>query len=70
MKKLFNRLILVLCIISLAVPSIAFASPSTNYTLTGNQADDVLAVAAAQIGKNGKEMGFNDQWCAFFVSWA
>ena len=41
---------------------------SQNFTLTGNGADDIVAVARAQLGKTGSQLGYSEQWCADFVS--
>lgn len=41
---------------------------STNYTLTGNGAQDILNVALAQQGKTGSQLGYTEEWCADFVS--
>ncbi len=41
---------------------------STNYTLTGNGGTDMVAIASAQIGKTGKQLGYTEDWCADFVS--
>ncbi len=40
---------------------------SKNYTLTGNGAADMLAVAFAQVGKSKTEFGYTEAWCADFV---
>lgn len=40
---------------------------STSYTLTGNGAEDVVAVAFAQLGKTGSSLGYTEEWCADFV---
>lgn len=40
---------------------------SRNYTLTGNYADDIAIVAAAQIGKTTDDLGYTEDWCANFV---
>jgi len=41
---------------------------STNYTLTGNLADDIVAVAKAQVGKTGSNLGYSEHWCADFAT--
>lgn len=41
---------------------------STDYTLTGDGAQDILNVALAQQGKTGSELGYTEEWCADFVS--
>ncbi len=45
------------------------ANFSRNYTLTSNGGADVVAIAMAQVGKNGGELGYAaEEWCADFVS--
>lgn len=39
-----------------------------NYTLTGDGAADVVAVALKQVGKSGKDLGYTYYWCAGFVT--
>ena len=41
---------------------------SKNYKLTGNNASDLVAVAQAQLGKTGKQLGYSEQWCADFTT--
>lgn len=41
---------------------------SRNYSLTGNGADDIVAVAQAQMGKTKAQLGYSEAWCADFVS--
>ena len=40
---------------------------STNYTLTGNPALDIVAIAQAQNGKTQGQLGYTEAWCADFV---
>ena len=52
----------------------ALAAPSTNYKLTGNEIDDIIAVASAQTDppKRGHDFGFSESdggWCGKFISW-
>ena len=70
-KHLFRTLGLVLlAVIMLAgVSREAEAEVSTDYTLTGNQAQDVLAVAKAQIGKTKSDFGWTVDWCGYFAGW-
>lgn len=37
------------------------------YALTGNGAEDMVAVALAQEGRTGAEFGYTENWCADFV---
>lgn len=39
-----------------------------NYVLTGNYADDLVAVARAQIGRTTYQMQYSEDWCANFVN--
>lgn len=39
-----------------------------NYTLTGDAVADMIAIAMAQEGRTGKQFGYSDQWCAYFIS--
>lgn len=39
---------------------------SRDFVLTGNYADDVLAVARAQLGKTTSELNYSEAWCANF----
>ena len=41
---------------------------SKNYKLTGNYADDVVAVAKAQIGRTQSEFQYYEDWCADFAN--
>jgi len=41
---------------------------SRNYSLNGNGADDIVAVAQAQLGKTKSQLGYTEAWCADFVS--
>ncbi len=40
---------------------------SRDYTLTGNGTTDIIAVAFAQLGKTGSDLGYTEQWCADFI---
>ena len=77
MKNTFRRItsviLTLIMVITFATPTV-FAqqsdidSYSQSYTLTGNPADDIVAVAAAQVGKSGADIGYAGRaWCAFFV---
>lgn len=49
----------------------AYQNRSSNfnkkYTLTGNYAKDIVAIAKAQLGKSGGNLGYSEHWCADFV---
>lgn len=44
------------------------ANFSKTYTLTGNLSNDIVAVAKAQLGKTGSNLGYTEEWCADFVT--
>ena len=46
----------------------AYDKFNTNYTLTGDGATDMIAIARAQIGRTGASFNYGDEWCAIFVS--
>ena len=41
---------------------------SSNYTLVGSGAEDMVAIALAQEGRTGSDIGYTEEWCANFVS--
>lgn len=41
---------------------------SNGYTLTGNGASDMAAIALAQEGRTGSQFGYTEDWCANFIS--
>ncbi len=73
MKKIISRVLIFCLVMSLSVIC-AGATQSKqqnfnkNYSLTGNQANDIASVAIAQIGKKGSSFGYTEHWCADFVS--
>lgn len=48
----------------------ALALPNEDYSLTGNEAEDIVTVASAQKGKRIDDFGWTVDWCAYFVCWA
>ena len=40
---------------------------STDYTLTGDGPTDMIAIAFAQLGKNGEAFGYDTNWCTNFI---
>jgi len=70
MKKRVSSILLSLFLVLTLLPVNALAAPSTDYTLTGNVANDVVAVAMAQKGKTRSDFGFSGDWCAYFACWA
>ena len=61
-----------LMVSSFAVVGSAAASETDNfiggYQLTGDGGADLVAIAMAQEGRTGKDFGYDDQWCAYFIS--
>lgn len=39
-----------------------------SYTLTGNNATDIVTVAKKQNGKTGSNLGYSEEWCADFAT--
>lgn len=39
-----------------------------SYTLTGNNATDIVTVAKKQLGKTGSALGYSEEWCADFAT--
>ena len=68
-KKMIS-LLLTLAFLLCCLPTAALAGPNTNYELTGRGQDDVVAVAKAQLGRTGRDLGYTYEWCAAFVTWA
>lgn len=67
MKK--NLSICLFSLILIAVFSFGVSAEwNMNYTLTGNQAEDIANIAYAQLGKNASDLEYNGDWCAAFVS--
>lgn len=67
-KKLIAWL-LALALLLPCLPTTALAGSRTAYVLTGQGEDDVVAVALAQVGKTGRDLGYSYEWCASFVTW-
>lgn len=74
MKKRLTSFLaaILLCIGQFSFTASAAAYNRNNYAkpvLTGDQAKDIVNVAAAQVGKSEKELGYSGKaWCAYFVS--
>lgn len=74
MKKRLFSAVLMLCLLIPQLGFVALAAASETdsfvggYTLTGEGAADMVAIALAQEGRTGKDFGYDDQWCAYFVS--
>ena len=71
MKRFYKQVIsLMLSIATLLIffcPAVA--ATSSNYKLTGNEADDIIAVAVAQKNLDRGDFGFSGSWCGKFLSW-
>lgn len=67
MRKKILSVLVTLCLLIELAPT-AFAAWSTNYTLTGNQAQDIVNIALAQKGKARADLGYSVNWCAMFIS--
>lgn len=72
-RRLFlAALVACLLISQLGICALSAASETDNfaqgYTLTGDGAADMVAIAMAQEGRTGSDFGYDDQWCAYFVS--
>lgn len=79
-SKSFSRLVsaltaFVVClmILPLVKPDAAKAENrsgnfSTNYSLGNDPAQNMVNIAFAQEGKNGSQLGYNSDWCAWFVA--
>ena len=74
MVKRLCLAVLVICLMisQFCMLGLAAASETDNflddYTLTGAGGADMVAIAMAQEGRTGKDFGYDDQWCAYFVS--
>ena len=75
-KSLHKLFIAVVVSCALLFVSVIFAGATQsrtqnfnkNYTLTGNQVNDIVNIAVAQIDKKGSSFGYTEHWCADFVS--
>lgn len=76
MKKILSVLMCLTLIFSIfafqSVPVSATQSKSNNfkknYSLSGNGANDIVAVAKAQLEMSQSQLGYTESWCADFVS--
>lgn len=77
MKKIISviltLLIAVSCITAYGMLDVSATQSRTenfnkNFSLSGSGSDDIVSVAAAQLGKTGSQLGYSEQWCADFVS--
>lgn len=71
MKKILSIVMCMAIVFSafaIAPSSISAANLSTAYSLTGNGANDIVAVAQAQLEKSQSQLGYSGNWCAAFVS--
>ena len=76
MKKQIRILLVFVMLMSLLSINISIveatqnrtANFNKNYSLNGNGVNDILNIAAAQLGKTGSQLGYSEQWCADFIS--
>ncbi len=61
----FTALILIAAMLIVPV----HADRNYSFTLTGDQAKDIITVAEAQLGLTGTEMNYSSNWCSYFVGW-
>lgn len=70
-RCLSSALVLSICVFS-SIDVYAVQSRTENfnktYSISGNQADDLISVAEKQIGKTESALGYTEAWCADFVS--
>lgn len=72
--KRITAVVLTVFLLAVMLPTPAFALQSrisnfsTGYELTGNGAADMVAIALAQEGKTGSQLGYSEEWCCNFVS--
>lgn len=73
-RNLFYNLIIFIIILTTISLSVVNATESktenysNSYTIGSNQADNIVAVAQAQLGKTKAQLGYTEAWCADFVS--
>lgn len=73
-KRSLALLCILFMVITILEPMQVLASQSKsqnysrNYSITGNGAEDIVAVAQAQMGKTKAQLGYTEAWCADFVS--
>lgn len=72
-KKVLYLIMLVMFLFSIGMGEDVYAYQtrtgyfSKNYSLSGNQANDIVAVAKAQLGKTQGNLCYTEAWCADFV---
>ncbi len=71
--SLFLSLVMILGTMSCAMISASanqsmYQNFNTNYTLTGDGASDMVAIARAQIGRQQSQFGYTEGWCDNFIS--
>ena len=76
MKKLISIILVSLMILSSFSTLTVLTNQSCyngfdrNYTLTGDPASDMVAIATRQIGRTQSQFGYTEGWCDNFVSMA
>ena len=74
MVKRLYLVALAMCLVFSQIGTVGLAAASETdnfsggYTLTGEGGADMIAIAMAQEGRIGKDFGYDDQWCAYFIS--
>jgi len=76
MRKKYNifiKILIIMLIVSCPIVDVKATQSKTgnfnkSYTLTGNGANDMVAIARAQIGRTQSQFGYTEAWCANFVS--
>ena len=71
-KKIPVLLLVLVLMVSMALPVSAAQSRAANflktYDLSGDAAADMVAIAQAQLYRSGASFDYTEQWCADFVS--
>ena len=73
--KIKSGFMYIIIIIALIIPTVRIQASQSrssyfnkSYTLSGTQADRLVAVAQAQLGKTKSQLRYTEAWCADFVS--
>ncbi len=71
--SILTAIVICLMVLPLVMSDVAKAENrsgnfSTNYSLGNNPAQNMVNIAFAQEGKKGSQLGYNSDWCAWFVA--
>ena len=55
-------------IVSVGATQNRYYNFNSGYSISGNGANDMVSIAATQLGLTGSQLGYSEQWCADFVS--